>query len=500
MDQTESAFTRRAIFLREYQNIASGNPWHPEGYPQYRAACVHDFGIMNKRIFAFNKARMDVVDTRRKQIGFIAGDKLTAQATGEIGPSGAFEIELAMGLMLALDDLLLRACSSRDFFSIDAVQQNASLWKGCHCLLPFGISAVRPVARFFDYNLAPHVEGNKGGNGSWLYAVYSSYPMDAERRKVADQMFQLALSWLIAHEDSHYTNFHLELLHHPGFREDRENSNIPSFDKMAEWQADRDAALAVLDLVFNPTNLATLPSYITLNHEAWLARLAANAASCIFLIAENALINRGNVYTDLQRPNYFSPRTRILIFLTTWIEEFMHADFRRFNVFEKEGGWTNQDVFFVIFAFVHGVMEDIDTLSNIFCREANNQNAIEEWKPGQMPVFARQKNLVIIDRPQDALGVGCMIMERIAGMDSLKHLFPAYAENWLQLQEELWFDEYQTHVAPYIDRMDKLTEGVKAENAALEVGFLRWLELKNQDPNFFAELQRRGIIKPQTGA
>ena len=167
-------------------------------------------------------------------------------------------VDLSLGLLITLDDIMNRVCCNSSFFSIDA-SNDQQIWQGTQCLWPKFNTA--PKIRFYDYNQF-EVESKDFSSGSTLGKYLSGIPFgDKERMYIADLMFFIALNWIIFHEDSHYWLGHL---HFDMANNVTGNRSLDEIDikidkdpneifKILEWQADRFAILDLVGLMLNNT-------------------------------------------------------------------------------------------------------------------------------------------------------------------------------------------------------------------------------------------------------
>lgn len=303
-------FSRTELFTAEIHRLTSGMKGNTGFSADYLAAATVDLPQM----IDFVRSAAEPADSTlqpTKRLVWIPTDELVVDAYALQGRSEC-EFGISLGALLAIEDLVFRACCNEDFFSFD-VSRGVSLWQGCQCLwLQWGRE--RPRTRFYDYHSVQARDIPIDSEDSSLSRMFRAVPLDRARMLLATHMSVIALMWLAMHEEGHYRLGHLHyrakdtrLGAHP-IRETLGTGTGSGDDflhRAFEWQADRHAIAAVVDVYLRPSEYGCLPHYCP-QTPSWLLRIALTSAGMMILVLAKAQSVRG---TTLSYP---SLRTRFV--------------------------------------------------------------------------------------------------------------------------------------------------------------------------------------------
>jgi hypothetical protein len=195
-------------------------------------------------------------------------------------------VYLSGGVLFALDDLACRSFCNQAMLAWD-VSRDCSTWEGCQCYFAsLNQPGIRPAVRYWNYAVADADLLEMRLDGPWrsglLPAYFSGMPIGSPgRMNAAAFAATVGLSWIFAHEESHYRNGHIHMLAGPEGGEqmlfaEGGSSDLPVEDlalrRALEWNADCSATNAVIDVYFDETHLGELPENCPKNAE-WLLRL-----------------------------------------------------------------------------------------------------------------------------------------------------------------------------------------------------------------------------------
>lgn len=226
-------------------------------------------------------------------------------------------VDISLGAMLALDDFFVRLACHGGFFSSGL---DGPWWSGCQCFWAGRGNDCLPFTRYYDYQLRI----NAGAIWqTWLSGYFFGIPLDKGRQALARFMFHVGVLWLMMHEEGHYCEGHLfyrrELM--GAFRPGSRVSEVGGMtgpgqdlmvEKVMEWQADRSATRAVIDVVHASELLAMLPRCCP-RDALTLRRLILTAIGCVVLVMDKARQIYG------QSATYPTLRTRLLGVILTAI-------------------------------------------------------------------------------------------------------------------------------------------------------------------------------------
>jgi hypothetical protein len=228
-------------------------------------------------------------------------------------------ISISGGVMRSLDDLFFRAFCNTDFFSWSA-RDDAKKWQGCACYFAAGLAnPLKPAARYWVYqpDMQAFLSAAVSGETPFLGVLpnyYGGLPVgDAERLGAASLASTAAFFWVYAHEVAHYRRGHFHALsEHPhwfgidGATLDHathlwmvEGGHAHSaivdtaMSRQIEWDADRVAAEAIVDIFFHPDQAAKLPGYCE-GDARWLLRLLIISMAGAALIMDRIAQIAGN--------------------------------------------------------------------------------------------------------------------------------------------------------------------------------------------------------------
>jgi hypothetical protein len=257
-------------------------------------------------------------------LSFGANNGLQVDAYAFLETEKLARFNISLGTLFALDDLFFRLCCNKEFFSFDLLSENF-LWYGCQSVW-FETGNLQPHTRYYDYRQLVIFGGAKIDESSNLHlgtsltGFLNGIPLDDTRTHLASVMVYIAILWIMMHEEGHYSEGHLHYLQESRHRKQRENLRLdevaknPKQDeanklhKVFEWQADRHAIYAVIDIMFREDMLVLLPAYCR-RDPGWLLRLIMTAIGALILVFQKARQFYGSP------ESYPSPRTRIVIMI-----------------------------------------------------------------------------------------------------------------------------------------------------------------------------------------
>lgn len=300
---------RRSIEI-VLQEVSSGLPFALD------ARVLVDFMNLSQREFA------SVMESVFSQSGFEDGTtgyparelRLRIQNNllfhAEVMPTLTGEVELLMstGTFFSLQDLFYRLSCSADFFSLVPEEGNIELWTGTDCAWLVTSGPYHPTNRYLDYTPA---EVTQFLSRTLSSTFFSAVPIDAERLELAEFLFEVGVGFILLHEEGHYCNGHLQWYedkHRIGCIEEgggQVSAISGSERRVLEWQADRTAIRAVIDVFFRRENLARLPEY-TKRSPVWLFRAIIAAVGSVILILQKRA--GSGVHSEF----YPSEKTRLL--------------------------------------------------------------------------------------------------------------------------------------------------------------------------------------------
>jgi hypothetical protein len=178
--------------------------------------------------------------------GFLGDWRFMAQAS--LDNKNRPNYTIGNGLMLAFDDLFLKMCCIKPFFSFEPID-GSDRW-----YVDFSrFGCVRPIQRYLDYSqvidrelykkncIAP----NERINQSYCSVFFEAVPcLKRERFELAATMTGIALAWIIQHEKSHYDLGHLHYL-----KMNPAANNNPRLRAHIELEADKNATMAIARLL-----------------------------------------------------------------------------------------------------------------------------------------------------------------------------------------------------------------------------------------------------------
>jgi hypothetical protein len=247
-------------------------------------------------------------------------DLMTSDAFVLLNADESASINITHGFMHALDDLFVRLACNKSFFSRETDSDLPPAWDGCQCLW-FKKGMVEPHTRFYDYRqVVPRLAENLEDPAVWCSAFYCGIPLDGVRYNMATDMFAMALSWLIMHEDSHFFEGHCYYrAGNPEFARlgadakrvgevatNKVEEPLRKLQRVFEWEADRGASRGVVDVFGKKEALPLLPEYCG-GDPRWLLRMLLVSAGCVPLIFHKAHL----LYKD-SADNYPSPKARVV--------------------------------------------------------------------------------------------------------------------------------------------------------------------------------------------
>jgi hypothetical protein len=464
-------FSRREVLNEEIELVLNGTA-KIDLLPRYRDASIKDFANIATYLF-WSAQRRHIIEnpslnyalTRRV---FLESDPVLDAYAEMIPKESCVKTVISTGLFFSFDDLFLRLSCSSDFFTIDVID-GVKLWNGCECLWTYAGSAIKPKLRFYEYEWIPkrsEIAWGNGCEGTWLYAYVGAYPFDSERRRLSDFLMQVSISWILLHEEAHHLEGHLNFIarHLPSqdaqclmdeIAEVECGSDSANLSKLFEWQADSYATCAIVDLFFSKQNLALLPSYCAEKRHVWLFRLLLVAIGSVILNFQNARANVGGSQAN-RRASHPLPRTRLLTCFFAALGE-IHSE--KWSIL-REVVDLDEDVSELLSEFLGGslggALEDLNTCSEILCREGNPENAIESLKANQSPQWRRIKDLTILDNRSDVTATFFMILSRILPEFSV----PTGLD--VRGMESEWCQEMDEEILPYRDSLSDLLSEAKA--------------------------------------
>jgi hypothetical protein len=363
---------------------------------------------------------------------------LLADARVSLNGSGGPHIEVSHGLYLALQDIVLRAVSSENFFNTmsgDAANYGASThgWGGALCIQPLLIA--RPKLRYVDYRpqdldadlhdmwldyhelqkarghppisdsdatniplwasgLLPISDSGATASPSWVGRVVRKLPDDSGRLTMAAMLLDMCLTWILLHEESHWTQGHFQYIASLNTKDKHlgtaaqdstplsmhETSSRPRHygeeaSRVFEWQADRAASWGLRDVFFHESLKEMLPPY-ALPREMWMLRALMTAVGLVALVMDRTRRQYG------QSSGYPSPLCRWMsasrIIVSTWMMR-AHPNGVEWgsNHLRMAIGAIAQSLWDV--AMVRQIVESEDE-----CKEADvaGEWPVKDWEPG----------------------------------------------------------------------------------------------------------------------
>jgi hypothetical protein len=381
-------------------------------------------------------------------------DKLTLASTDDIVLDAysmpwedGFSLRVSLGTLLALDDWCFRLCCNADFLSFDPMQQGKRVWPGCTCLWPQVSGAVQQIKRYYDSAMqfrpdlnpldAPplvlrnRLEVNLGdpalsstllaamlehhmvrqieGSFHSLSRYYSGVPFENEGRcRLAYLMVEIALAWIIMHEEGHYCEGHLLYLRELGrdgrndFRLNETRDRYDSIDeehmrKVMEWQADRAATWGVVDVFYRPELFKILPPYAQQEPSHWLTRvLLASIGAAILLLQKAQAINGAS-------SAYPSPRTRLVAMLDAAFARIAKVKAKGLT---KAASGDSQPTFDDPIDIIPSTLEELSTAASII----NNEGAYAGRNAAGTPQVDSTGPLGLLDSDLEAYDLASLIL------------------------------------------------------------------------------------------
>jgi hypothetical protein len=209
----------------------------------------------------------------------------------------AITIHVSMGTLWALQDAILRAFSSQNFFNaLIGDHEYANRWRGCECRAP--LDTFRPRVRYWDYAAAayaPHpvlvglwrdhgIPQPSEHDGPWIGRFTKKLPYDDGRLRLSALMLDIALAWITLHEEAHYRQGHLPYRMartQGGQAEPLSADMLQAF----EFQADKDATQGIVNVFFRPAVQRLLPPYAS-GDPYWVMRFLADAIGMVILVMD----------------------------------------------------------------------------------------------------------------------------------------------------------------------------------------------------------------------
>jgi hypothetical protein len=295
------------FLLGEALNLHPNREFRLEFATQYINAASQDLETLIGKLHQTSRP-----DASTMQVAFehSISSSLVFEASVGLNKSSKPRIQFSTGLLLALDDLFLRLCCNRNFFGRDYHLESKStdnrVWDGCECLWPTRAKGYRPAMRYYDYTHEPTVHHPNQQSEETILSVFNSgFPYgDRERLNLAMGMVQIAVLWILMHEEAHYFNGHVHYFRQswrvtgreaPSQFDETSGRTHETFSRLhhqtLEWQADRSATYATLDVALRQEGLiGCLPKYCR-ESPRWVLRYILTAIGCIQLLFHKARLS-----------------------------------------------------------------------------------------------------------------------------------------------------------------------------------------------------------------
>jgi len=311
-------------------------------------------------------------------------DSFLFQAYAMISSKQKVEFALSRGLFYAFDDMFMRLSCNKGFYAYEFSERDFPSWDGCQCLwLCDGI--FEPMIRYYDYRL----RGNRS-DGSFLNGFFSAIPLDKQRQKLARFMSNIAILWVMMHEESHYFDGHLILLeqgyskHNPRVMLNETSVESDSVEhqrqlqnKLFEARADRFASEAITDIIVQKEVFEFLPSYCQKNKKVWLLRLVLTTVCSVIAIFQKSRLIHGSTN------HYPSPKTRMIISIRSILARLNSSHFA------SKLEYTSEDML----SAVVGTFDDIYNAEVVLASKSDAIELSEELDKFKPEEFIHNLNL-----------------------------------------------------------------------------------------------------------
>lgn len=341
------------------------------------------------------------------------------------------DIEVTIGSFLIIEDLIYRAGCNKDFFSFDVEKNNERQWKGTNCFWFYRYGIFQPESRYYDY----HQKEGANLTGSFLSSFFNAIPLeDNNRIKVINFIIKIELTWVLMHEEGHHIEGHLL------YEKERVNSNKPLSEmdyiginnlehKTIEWEADRSATHAVIDIFFKDDFFDKLPCYCGNNRVGWLLRLILISIGSTALIFQKAQYEYS---TDTS--GYPNIKTRL-------VSSFIHAIARINENTEKNWEYTilidfkNTNTLKLIETSILGALDDLNTLSILI----NEESHLNIWSnDGDPPKINKGQPVGILDSIQETKNTASIILNIL-----FPYIFSKEVSYDLSSMSDDWFPDWK---------------------------------------------------------
>lgn len=369
-------------FTKRFESISEEITRTNYGYPSYEFTEKFDNALSNDINAFFNyyipRTRFgnnDYTSTFPFYYHFDDNDlKLSARVyLGTLtNNKSASIISVSKGLLYALDDLMNRICCNKDFLSV-RTDRDERVWNGTQCFWPQ--TKTIPLKRFLNYNKIQNSKFNFSLS-TQIGELFSGIPKgDDDRMYLANLMYNIALTWILFHEESHYWHGHL---HYSNvnkisdlYQLNETDATIPTdfieLFKTFEWQADRNATSGVTSLFFSKINTPfELPSFFNKEDNLiwYLRTMFVSIGSVILLFQKANLISGSSRY-------YPTPQTRLMSFFGVGQAEMIRM-FRRGDLYFK--GISEKELAMAINTAIYFSLFDLNVVEDVLIDNVNYDN------------------------------------------------------------------------------------------------------------------------------
>jgi len=382
---------------------------------------------------------------------FQSENDLTFDATISIKNQNEVVSKISYGLLLAIDDLFFRLAANQDFFSF-GFNDGKHQFDGCQCRwFDVAEDIPHPFIRYFSYehqkdNLFPRP------NASFLTRFYSVIPLDGQRLQLANFMTNIALLWIMMHEEAHYCRGHVLYMQEIGLRsssgslgisetknhttEKSATNDSSRIRKIFESQADQSGARAVIDIFFRDKYCDLLPGYCVEDKALWLLRLIIVTMASEILIFQKANLIYGS------HNEYPSTKTRLISVIVAAFQRALDPSFYGYQLLKSVDQYS-------LYKCVVRIIDDLYTAASLM----NKEGKVIKWGTpgGKAPEIATifkgfdkngsliEQDLVfgILDKEEDIGALSDMIFTGI-----IKVPIPQHPDNPHEVRLYLdWFAE-----------------------------------------------------------
>ncbi len=343
------------------------------------------------------------------------------------------EIHISTGALHALNDLSMRALSAEDFLNeyIDE-SKNLMRWQGCRTIEAEPIA--EPKYRYYDYNASVNAEEMEAFiHGGYIGTYFKKIPLDENRSHLGRVLVDIALSFLVLHEESHYREGH--------FSYDRELSAHgkdldPTTNKVLELQADKHAAAGVFEIFYLPNySKSALDSWPIGQRGLFRVILTGIALAIVVLLRKEKIHGRDKYYP--------SPLTRFgMAALTGKKVVASRVDSKYESYFSEGTAGYKTSIEFAITSFngLHSSIFDLFALLDLLQSESSNEGfLVPAALHGLLPIKLIAYDLFLVGRGGDNAGLrNMMIPESQAHNEAHEEYLQSLEQtkgSWMELAE-----------------------------------------------------------------